>query len=323
MTTGADNNIRKPYFQIYSKNDGLAKIKPVDRVPPYGRPIVFVHGFGGLPSDFYDYIDTFRNSGWDSRYLLSFDYGLKEGRYNNFAPIDEELSRLSTAVSTVSALYRTDGGDGKVSLVGYSSGALLVRNFLGTNRASHHVKDFISIAGNFRGSFLADLEASNDAYPRSAAEASAKLAKIFTPNITSINPLSYGRIPQDNAFRKQITSVSPQVSRFKINDLPEDVRYCNLQGDITVLSTQRLFKSLVKSVGSLGDGAVLGSSASDLPGVSSYSFLDNAVATRSVIRSGATVSAGFTLPDLSSLRFFHSNLLKALEIRNKILELLK
>lgn len=322
LTTSAGSNIRKPYFQLYSKNDGLTKVKPAAKTPPTNRPVVFVHGLGGLPSDFSDYTDTLKNSGWDSRYLLSFDYGLKDGQYNNFASISDELPRLSVAVATLSAMYKNDGGDGKVNLVGYSSGAPLAKNFLGNFKASHHVENFISIAGDFKGSFLADLEAGSD-FPRAASEATANLAKIFSPGISSFNPLTYGRTPRDTVFKTQIISTSSQVSSFKKEDLPDGIKYYSLQGDIKAASTQKLFKSLVKSEGSLGDGAVLGSSTNDLPNVSSFSFLDSAIATRSVTRSAATVSASFTLPDFSKIKFFHSNLLKAVEIKNKILELLR
>lgn len=317
------SNIRKPYFQLYSKNDGSAKVKPAVKTPPANRPVIFVHALGGFPADFSEYTDLLKSAGWPGSYLLNFDYGLKDGKYNNYGDLNDLIGRLNTAVATLSAGFKADGGDGKINLIGYSSGALLARNYLVSNKSTPRVQRFISIAGAFKGSFLADLEGGNDNFLRGIGDASARLAKIFLPNLSSSNPFTLGRTPPDKIFKTQIVSDSAKVTGFKREDLPSSISYYSLQGDIKGESNQKLFKSLITSSGSLGDGAVLGTSSSDLPNLSSFSFLDTAIATRSVTKSTATVSASFLLPDFSKIKFFHGSLLKAQEIKNKILDLLK
>lgn len=315
---------RKIQQSLFFKNGNVQNrpIRVAKSLPPT-RPVILVHGLGGRPGDFADYVDLLRSQSWDSHYLLSFDFGLKDGSYDNFADLADLVRRVEVAVATLSARHRADGGDGKVDLVGYSSGSLLARNYLALNKNRHSVRRFVSIGGTFKGSFLIDLEKGNENFPGAKTKLPLHLVKIFRQPLSELNPLAMGRVPRDELFKNQVVSTSRQVSSFKKEDLPLDVDYYSLQGDIKAKYTQKLFKFLVKSEGSLGDGAVLAESSSDLPNASIFSFEENLVVTRSISRSEASVSAKTFIPDFSKFNFFHSNLLRASEIKNKVLDLLR
>ena len=313
----ADENIyKKPYFQLYYRNDGLALISPVKTLPLL-RPVILVHGLGGNPADFSQIVDLLKASGWPSSYLLSFDYGLKNNVYNSYPDLKDLTKRLNLAVSTVSAQFRAAGGDGKVDLIAYSAGALVARNYLAEFKGSQSLRRLVALGGTFKGSFLTDLEKGNERFPGVGVTLPLRLAKIFLNPLISLNLLTMGRASEDDSFKAQLVDDSSVVRLYKKEDLPAEVGYYGLTGDIKVKEVQKLFNLSIVSQGSLGDGAVLGESGNDLNNPSVFTFSEISVATRSVTRGTATVSALLKLPDLTKLKFLHSNLFKADEIKNK------
>lgn len=323
FSASPETSFKIPYFQLYTKNDGLVNVAPATTLPS-SRPIVLVHGLAGAPVDFSDFVTQLTSAGWEERYLLSFDYGLKtDGAYNGLASLGDLLPRFKTAVATLSATYKAEGGDGRVDLLAYSSGSVLARNYLGLNRTNPGVRDLISIGGLFKGSFLIDLEKGNENFPGVGTRLPLNLGKALLAPLVALNPLTSGRALSDNSFKQQLTSSGTAILAFKKEELPTSVNYYSLQGEIKARNQQNLFKVSVKSESSIGDGATLTDSASELPSLAASTFSESFDLSRTLTRGSATVSATLNLPDLGKLRFLHSQLLKAAEIKNKVLEILK
>ncbi len=323
FTTGSEATSKVPYFQLYSKNDGQVLVVPPLPTPPL-RPVIFVHGLGGVLSDFSGYTSLLLSQSWSSENVVTFDFGLKsDGSYNSWSGLNNLLPGLRIRSVTLAASYKARGGDGKIDLVAYSSGSVLARNYLGQYKGNSLVRKFIAIGGIFKGSFLADLENGNENFPGSGSNMSLSLGKVLHNPLKALNLLTMGRVPSDDSFKGDLKAASGPVLKFQKSDLPADVSYYSLRGEIKARNSQKLFKTSVTSEGSLGDGASLSASANDLPSVSTTSFDEAFDLPRSFTRQTATVSASLTIPDLSKLKYLHSNLLEAAEIKSRVLEILK
>lgn len=323
LSLGNEANLKVPYFQLYSKNDGLVLVTPAALTPPL-RPVIFVHGLGGLPSDFSDYASSFISQNWASSNVLTFDFGLKsDGSYNNLVGLNDLIARLRANLLALSASYKAEGGDGKVDLVAYSSGSILTRNYLGFYKENSLLRKFVAIGGLFRGSFLADLETGKEISPGAGTKIPLSLGKLLLPSLKALNPMTQGRAPNSELFKPDLGSSGGPVLSFQKDSLPLDVSYYSLRGEIKARNSQTLFGATIKSESSLGDGVTLSSSADDLPNPTATPYQEYVDLTRSLNRQSATASAAVNLPDFSKLRYFHSNLLKSAEIRNRVLEILK
>lgn len=322
LAAAPNANLRVPYFQLYSKNDGLVAVAPTPPTPS-SRPVVFIHGLGGAPSDFSDYTSLLLSQNWNSANVLTFDYGLKnDGSYNGLPNLDDLLPRLRASLVTLSASYKAEGGDGKVDIMAYSSGALLARNYLGSYKENSLVKKFVAVGGLFRGSFLADLETGNDNFPGAGVKLPLSLAKTLLGPLKALHLLTAGRFSSDESFKIDLASSGGSVLKFQKASLPSDVAYFSLRGEIKARNIKKLFNTSVKSEGFLGDGASLSVSADDLPNATATLFEESFDLAHNFVRQAATVSATINLPELSKLKYLHSNLLKSAEIKKKVLEIL-
>lgn len=299
--------------------------------PPKFHPVVLIHGLGGRPENWRDeakgmnYQKMLTDLGYPQDYLHLYNYGFKDGQYNYQGDIREIAANLEAVVGQLSQLHRSQGGDGRVDLVGHSLGSLVARYYLNTHKDNHQVRKFIAVGAPFKGSWIMDLDQGIKEIPGVGGRIERTLARAFSfyvkraGLISTISPLA-----PSSLAAQQVRSDSQFLSELNESSrAPRDVRIYSLYGDVNLALEQQIFKSTVRRKISVGDGVVLPESAAHLPGTSPnlIAFEESEVATGKLMRN-ADASFSVEFPKLESINLFHNFMLSHSSVRDKIKEIL-
>ena len=295
------------------------------------RPVILVHDLGGVPQDFDSngYSSLLTGENFNPKFVKFFDFGSNESGYKSFVDLHSVSQKFTDDLTALSADYIKEGGDGKVDVVAFGLGNLVVKDYLAKNKSQARVRSFVSVGAPNKGSWLIDLE-KNVGTVFSEAAFNQRIAKLFLPSLKSLNVTSSGRDPGSfSSFLDQAKSDAPINAELSdVTRLPpkNEVKYFSLMGDINVVTKQTLFAQEVTTRSSLGDGSVLVGSAllscESTDGSCRTVFTEQINLSRVVSRVSSGFTSSFPEPSLSSLKYLHNKLIGATEVKNKIKEIL-
>ena len=299
-------------------------------VPPH--PVIFIHGLNGQPEDWKnkeenrDYVSPLLKRGFEEDLIYLYPYAdyNNDGVYDFQGEIKGIAEDLPKTVERLSEEYRNLGGDGKVDIVAFSLGGLVSRSYFASKEFNNKVRKFIDIATPHRGAYLGEIVYWLDSIPFGGE----KIREGFLRFATEVwNKISGGR-PID--FQSPaVLEVMPKSEFLKdlnqIQKTPKSLEYFCLYGDIHATFNWKLFLWNLKSQKfSLGDLLILPESATGIPGnlCKSFGFIDEKDFEVRMIRGKVSPFLEIVAP-IDSLRFWHGNIIKQKEVKEKVFELLK
>ncbi|MEK7610799.1 MAG: alpha/beta fold hydrolase [Patescibacteria group bacterium] len=290
---------------------------------PILRPLILIHGLGGKPDDWINgrtnYQTYLRSLGYPDSYLHYYSYGYKNGAYNYQGDIKEIALGLEEAVNRLSNLHKSEGGDGKVDLLGFSLGGVVARQYLSTHLTSHKVHKLITIGSPHQGVWVLSADQAVKDIPFVGQKIENDLA---TQIVRLVNKDKIQKLDITSAAVKQIYPGSDFLSGYYgINKrVPQDVEYATFYGDIHAEVRRKLFDSQLSKKVSIGDGLIMPESASGVPGVSpsKYAYSENTVLDLKLEKTGTGYAFGLDLPSLESLKAFHTYLLDRGDLRKDL-----
>lgn len=296
------------------------------------RPVILVHDLGGLPQDFDSngYSSLLTGENFNSKFIKYFDFGSDASGYKSFTDLRNVSQKFSDDLAALSVDYLKEGGDGKIDVVAFGLGNLIVKNHLSKNKSQNKVRSFISVGAVNKGSWFVDMDRSKDGFNPGSSTFNSKIASLFLPDLKKLNVISSGRDSSSfSSFLDQGRSDSPVVLDLSdIGKIPsrEEIRYYNIVGDILVSVKQSLLGRALTSRNSLGDGSVLTDSARifcNNDDVScSTTFTESSDIIRMLKREGDNLTYSTSVPDISTFKFLHNKLISSPEVKNKIKEIL-
>ncbi len=307
--------------------------------PPLHHPAIFIHGLGGRPEDWVNgdkkvYFDTLKADpyNYSNDYLVVYPYADADNNpatYDYQGDVTKISADLGNYVNELSQKYLTDGGDGKVDLVGFSLGGLVARQYLNTHPTDHKIRKVITIASPHEGAYILSAERWFDLIPF-AGDYLKKAFNVFMENtlLGFMNFLDESGQPTDldSVAIQQIVPGSNFLAT--INSLfwttPEP-EYEALYGDIDAEFRQKIFFFTLKKKFSVGDGFIKTESATGIPAevVGEYGYSDPAVLN---IKTAQTSSGAYEYvldtPSISDLSVWHGKLIVKPDVVQKVIELL-
>jgi pimeloyl-ACP methyl ester carboxylesterase len=320
---------QKGPFPYFPRPSPSATPKPT---PPPHHPIIFIHGLGGRPSDWEnkeanrDYVGFLEDIGLDRNFFHLYSYAdyNHDGVYDWEGDINGIASDLPTVVEELSEKSKEVGGDGKVDVVAFSLGGLVSRAYFASSSFSHKIGKFIDIATPHQGVYLGEIVNLLDSIPLKGPA----IRKAFLKFVGSIwNSVREGQgMDFDSPAAQQVIPKSEFLQFLnQVEKTPKTLDYYCLYGDIHVTFNQKLFRWTLKSQKfGLGDLIMTPESATGIPGnlCQGFGFINEEDFEVKVVRGQLGPFLEIVAP-IESLRFWHGNMIKQKEIKDKVLELLK
>jgi triacylglycerol lipase len=147
-----DPDVRRHAFQLPLAGLSLLvpRPRPVDALPPDGyRPVIFVHGLGGHPGNFFALKTYFAGRGRTRTYVVDF------GNASSFDVMVSHLRNVIDEVVERNAL----GDDEKVDVVAHSMGGLITRLVVEDPEQRERIANLVTLGTPHVGSHLARLAA--------------------------------------------------------------------------------------------------------------------------------------------------------------------
>jgi pimeloyl-ACP methyl ester carboxylesterase len=296
------------------------------------RPIIFVHGLGERPSDWEnkeanrDYVGLLEGEGFNRKFFYLYSYAdyNNDGVYDYEGDINGIASDLPRVVENLSQRSEEAGGDGKVDIVAFSLGGLISRAYFASSSFSHKIGKFIDIATPHQGVYLGEVVNFLDSIPfRGPA-----IRRAFLRFMSKVWNLA--REGQEMDFNSPSAQQVIPESEFltslnQAEKTPKTLHYYCLYGDIHLTLRQKFFRWTLRSKKfSVGDLIMTPESATGVPEnlCQGFGFIDEEDFEVKMIRGKLGPFLEIVAP-IESLRFWHGNMIKQPEVKDKVLDLLE
>jgi len=291
--------------------------------PPKHNPVIFIHGLGGHPGDWdlggnkagfkTKLLDKYRSDQPDypAEWLVSYSYtGVDRdtGGYNNQGRVEDISAGLEQAVASVSAQHKAVGGDGKVDLVGFSLGGLVIREYLATHPNNHLARKCITIGTPHQGSFLADIKKGFNTLGLS--DSIRELVEDFADQ--ALNEAGFTLSVNSEAISYLYTD-SPYFLELQSKVINKKPIFDTVAGNLNLEFQQKILYYTVKdTLIDVGDSVVSKSSAfgisPPLEQGHKWSFRQSLPVPLFFIHTGGAPGLAIDFPLISSLRYIHTYL---------------
>jgi len=241
-----------------------------DSTPKY-NPVILIHGLGGNYEQWFDtkrkivrerILEEFKKEDpeFPDDWVYAYSYGYKFGdTYNYQGKIEDITNNLHFDVDRLSNEHKMAGGDGKVTLIGYSLGGLVARHYILEKtgfpgeqnlNADTKIGKFIAVASPVNGSSIlgiADRSFDND----------QSANKYYKKAINYILDLSGSKVDITKDVGNQLSQESDYIKSLSYSKLPLEVKYYRNYSDITLGFSYNIFDTTLKKETSIGDGVVI------------------------------------------------------------------
>jgi len=307
-----------------TEEESCIKENYCDATPIY-NPLLFVHGMGGKPEEWLAgnkrmyrdrLLEEFRknDSEFPEEWIDSYHFGfLQDGGYNYQGDIAEMASGMTEAVGKLSAAHKEYGGDGKVDLVGFSLGGIIIRQYLADNLTDHHVRKAILMASPNKGSWLMVVDRDVYSIPILGKTLEHAIAGSIVNIVNSIK--KYHPISTRSKTAIQVSPKSDYLEGSqKLNDYintPDDVEYYLHAANIMMRARHNFLYWTIEREASIGDGVVLEESVYGLPlpegkDIKMLTYGDTNTIEIFLDKAHAIYSYAVDIPELDSWKLFHT-----------------
>lgn len=304
--------------------------------PPY-HPVVFIHGWGGKPTDWTsgdkrEYTEYLQEIGYPADYIKTYAYADADDDLNTYdyqGDIEKISSELNGLITQLSSLHKQHGGDGKVDLIGFSMGGLVIREYLDHHNAADNISKIITVGTPHLGADIMTIAEWLETIPGIGNYFSHALRTFLDRKLfdTLLNPFKQQPLSLTSTAAYQFTPNSSFLN--KINNkqpLPDQgFSFTAICGNIDLQVRHKfLFYTFERNL-EIGDGLMSPHNATTVPSAinDSICISDAPIASLKITQGANNIySYSLDLPTYPDINLYHSNLMTDTRVFSKVIGIL-